>query len=87
MLTSKQKERIEENLDELLKIKAMKPLTKRALQFIEIFKAIQEIEMKFMLPGLSKKERDNVLFEYMALIGNLNNMLPDYNYGSKRKEN
>jgi hypothetical protein len=86
MLTPKQREKVEENLDKLIEIKSMKPFTKRVLQFIEIFKEIQNIEMKFMLPGLNKKERDNLLYEYMALVGNLNNMLPDYKYGSKREE-
>jgi hypothetical protein len=83
-MTKAQKTKVKDNLEELFKVKEQKPPTKRVIQFSEIYERIKEIEMMFFHPKLNKKERDAVLFEYMALMGNLNAMLPDYNYKKEK---
>ena len=84
LMTPKQKAKTKENMKELIKIKEMKPFTDRVLSFIEIYRRIMEIEIKFFHPNLNKGERDTLLYEYIALTGSLNGMLPNYSYPKKK---
>ena len=84
-MASKIELKMEKQHNEYAKTNDSKPFTRRANTFIELYMRFFEIQYMFITrDDMGKKEKETLLYELLALKGNMNNMLPEYNYPNKK---